>query len=399
MIQKRSLSAVVSAVALFVAVGSLASCIQDEPLNAECDITGLEAAWVEANRGILVGEPRVANDRVTLTIAKGTPRNAMAPKFTLTEGARLTMKAEDGSEVEANGVTRNFSSPQTYTAHSQDGAWKKDYTVAVNYPLPITLCSFEHFKVKTMADKDGKVRELYYEWFQPDHTDPSMPLRPDWASGNGGYQLTGMAKTPDQYPTTVSPLGYKGNCVRLETRATGSFGDQFKMPIAAGNLFVGEFRSTQAAMFPMKATRFGLQLVGGRPKRLEGYYKYTPGELVTDNKKNPRPDLRDSCDIYAVLYEVDPAKFVSLQGDDVLSSPRIVSLARLDKPAEPTEWTYFTEDFKPMNGKEFSDERLNGNGYAIAIVATSSRQGAYFTGAIGSVLYIDELKVVWEGEE
>ena len=41
-------------------------------------------------------------------------------------------------------------------------------------------------------------------------------------------------------------------------------------------------------------------------------------------------------------------------------------------------------------------ERLKSGKYAIAVVATSSRQGAYFEGAIGSVLWVDELRVVWQ---
>ena len=109
------------------------------------------------------------------------------------------------------------------------------------------------------------------------------------------------------------------------------------------------------------------------------------------------PERHDTADIYAVLYEVDPADFQALNGDDVLSSPRIVMMARIDKPGEPTEWTHFSEPFRLMPGKEFDEQRLRNDGYAIAVVATSSRQGAYFEGAIGSTLYVDELRVVWEG--
>ena len=39
------------------------------------------------------------------------------------------------------------------------------------------------------------------------------------------------------------------------------------------------------------------------------------------------------------------------------------------------------------------------DGYAIAIVASSSRQGHYFEGAVGSTLYIDELRITWSSEE
>lgn len=150
---------------------------------------------------------------------------------------------------------------------------------------------------------------------------------------------------------------------------------------------------------PREATAFGLQLVGGKPVKLTGYYKYKAGETFTDAHYNVCPDRKDTADIYAVVYEVDPQKFVSLNGDDVLTSDRIVMMARIADPGEPAEWKRFEEPFRLLPGKTFSDERLRNDGYAITVVCTSSRQGAYFEGAVGSTLYVDELRVVWEGEE
>lgn len=379
-----------TAVKLFLLTVPLSSCIKDEALNAECDITGVEAAWLEANRGILLGEPLVGNTHVSFSIQKGTDRSALAPRFELTPGASLTARI-DGTEVEANGLTRNFSSPQIYTTTSEDGNWTKQYTVSFSYPQPIATCSFEHYEL----DKTGR----YQVWYEVDDGDSENPRRDYWSTGNAGFALTGMGTTPADYPSVSDPLGVKGNCVKLVTRATGSFGDGVRMPIAAGNLFIGEFRVGQAMLRPRQATRFGLQLVGGRPLRFEGYYKYKAGDVFTDINKKEHPELKDMADIYAVVYEVDPANFVALNGDDVLSSPRIVALARIDDPGEPGEWTFFSEPFRPMNGKSFDEQHLRTDGYAIAIVATSSRQGAYFEGAVGSTLYVDELHIVWEGKE
>ena len=364
------------------------SCIKDEPLNAECDITGVEQAWLDEYKDILVGTPILTNDHVAFNIKKGTDRSQLSPLFTLTEGARITARV-DGTEVEGNGLTRNFSSPQTYTVHSQDGEWHKNYTVAFNFPRPIETMSFEHFALESTG--------RYQTWFEVDPTDTQNPQRNYWASGNGGYALVGIAKQPADYPTASDPLGVQGNCIKLVTRRTGSFGDMVKMPIASGNIFIGSFDASIAMKKPREATHFGLQLVGGKPLALEGYYKYTAGETFTDKNKQVCPERHDTADIYAVLYEVDPADFQALNGDDVLSSPRIVMMARIDKPGEPTEWTHFSEPFRLMPGKEFDEERLRNDGYAIAVVATSSRQGAYFEGAIGSTLYVDELRVVWEG--
>lgn len=365
-------------------------CIQDEPLNAECDIIKVDSVWIQKNKDFLIGTPIVTNNNVSFNIKKGSDRTQLNPSFILTPGAKLVMK--DGAfQVEANGVTRDFSSPQIYTAISEDGKWSKDYTVTFNYPRPITTCSFEHFEL----DKSKR----YYIWYEVDQNDKANPRRDYWASGNAGFGFTGMGKTPEDFPTATDIAGYKGNGIVLVTRNTGSFGKLAGMPIAAGNIFIGEFLSQKAMLDPMGATRFGLQLVGGKPLTLSGYYKYKAGDVFTDKNDKIDNTRKDTCDIYAVLYEVDPQKFVSLQGDDVLSSDRIVSLARIDNPGEPQEWTAFEEPFKPMNGKMFEEERLRKDGYAIAIVATSSRQGAYFEGAVGSTLYVDELKITWEGEE
>lgn len=365
---------------------ALTSCIRDEALNAECDIVGVEQSWVNAHKEMIIGQPIVTNTYVSFSIVDGSDRSALDPSFVLSEGTRLTMMS-DGAEVEANGVTRNFSSPQEYIARSQDGNWSKTYTVSFNYPQPIGLMSFEHYQL------DNTNR--YHEWYEVDTTDVENPKRDYWSTGNPGYAMTGKGKTYDVYPTISDPLGYKGNCVRLITRSTGSFGDLVKMPIAAGNIFIGTFDTQKALKKPREATHFGLQLVGGKPVSLEGYYKYKAGEKFTVGKVE-HPEFRDTADIYAVVYEVDPADFQPLNGDDVLTSSRIVMMARIDYPGEPQEWTHFVEPFRLLPGKEWSDERVRMKGYAIAVVATSSRQGAYFNGAVGSTLWVDELKVNWE---
>jgi hypothetical protein len=250
------------------------------------------------------------------------------------------------------------------------------------------VCSFEHF----VLDDGGK----FYQWHEMDPSDEQNPRRNYWATGNAGFAMSGMAKTAEDYPTAPNPLGVRGNCVRLRTSDTGAFGASTRMPIAAGNIFIGEFKTSQAMLFPRKATRMGLQLVGGEPVMLTGYYKYTPGEVFYDKNKEVVEGRRDKCDVYAVLYEVDPAKFVPLNGDDVLTSNRIVSVARLENPEEPKEWTKFELPFVMKEGKTFDRERMNNDGYAITIVASSSRDGQVFEGAIGSELFIDELEIVWK---
>ena len=189
-------------------------------------------------------------------------------------------------------------------------------------------------------------------------------------------------------------------CVKLTTCSTGTLGSMTKMPIAAGSIFIGEFDDKNAMKDKEKATHFGLQIIpeGCRPVALKGYYRYTPGETFTDKNKQPVEGMRDECSIYAVLFEIDPNNFIPLNGSNITSSDRIVLMADLKNGGEPEDWTEFNIPFEPMNGKEFDYEKLANNEYVITIVASSSKNGAFFEGAVGSTLLIDELKIEWEKE-
>lgn len=387
---KRIVLFIQSAIMLF----TLNSCIQDEPLNAECDITGVDQEWYKQyaaatednpeGKNYWIGEPKINEElhRISFTVKLGTDRSNFAPKFTLLPGTRLTAEV-NGQTIDGNGITRDFTLPQIYTTHSEDGLWHKDYSVSFNYPQSIETMGFANYKLS------GK----YYTWIEKDENGNELDY---WASGNGGYALVGIAKKPEDFPTSPINDFERGTSVKLVTSRTGSFGDMVKMPIAAGSLFIGKFDNKIAMKKPREATAFGLQVLKGKPKNLEGWYKYKAGEVFTDKYKNVCSERHDTADIYAVVYEVDPNNFVALDGDNVLTSDRIVLMARINNPGEPDVWTSFSEPFKPMNGKIFDPKRLASYGYAIAVVATSSRQGAYFEGAIGSTLYINQLKVNYE---
>lgn len=363
-----------------------ASCIREEALNAECDITGIDATWLEENRDVIVGAPIISNYAVEIVVKDGTDCSSFKPLFTLSQGAWIELDS-----IVDNGAT---GATLYYTTHSEDGIWQKEYKVRFIVQAPITkdqIFSFENFELDQPEPK-GR----YNVWYEVDDNNTRRNI---WASGNAGFAFTGKGKSPTDFPTTTEENGVNGNCVKLETKDTGSFGKMAGMPIAAGNIFIGEFQVANAMTKPLEATRFGLQIVPSKPRYLKGFYKYTPGEVFTDKKKNPVEGRRDTCAIYSVLYEVDPDNFVSLDGSNITSSERIVLIAEIKNPGEPTGWTEFNIPFEPRNGKEFDPARLANNGYAITVVASSSKDGAFFEGAVGSTLYIDEISIVWEAEE
>ena len=345
----------------------LTSCIREEALNAEADIESVDSLWVYQllEDGVLVGTPRIENSRVTFTVKKGTDVTAMAPRFHLTPGATI---------VPASGTPLDFTTPQIYTVTPENQGKSKKYVVSFelfNTPDPgpdpeqplIIKYAFENAELE---------KDKYYRFFEIG--EDGNPLN-RWASGNSGFAMSGMAKNPNEYPTVWVEGGYEGKCLRLQTLSTGIFGQTFKMPIAAGNLFFGEFKTSIATTFPMKATRFGLPILQGKPEMLRGYYKYTAGPVV---------------------YEIDPKKFEPLNGNDVKNSERIVLMAQIENPGEPQEWTSFELPFLEKNGKVFDRDKLANGAYAIALVFTSSLEGASFCGAVGSTLYVDEVELVYE---
>lgn len=361
------------------------SCIREEAPNAECDILSVDETWIQENSEILSGTPIISNNAVRFYVKEEVTIEQLKqldPKFVVTPGAQISKDAK----IEENGDRGIFL---YYTTRSEDGAWSKQYKVSFTKQTVIdrdAVFSFEHFSLD--RPEEGR----YYIWHEQDASGTILNW---WASGNAGYLMSGMGKTPTAFPTTVDSVGVKGCCVKLRTSDTGTFGKMMKMPIAAGNIFIGEFLTTNATKAPLEATRFGLPIAPSCPVSLSGYYKYTPGEVFTDKTKAEVPERRDTCAIYSVLYEIDPANIVTLDGSNVLSSDRIVLVAELENPGEPSEWTPFEIEYKAVNGKAFDQSKLENGEYAITVVASSSKDGAYFEGAVGSTLCVDEIKINW----
>lgn len=358
------------------------SCIQEEAPSAECDILAVKATWLEENKEILSGKPMISNNAVRFYVNEETnveTLKTLDPEFELTPGAHI----EKLDRIKMNGERGVYL---FYKTTSEDGKWSKEYEVSFTKQTVIdteATFSFEHFAIE----------KKYYVWHEEDNKGTKLSW---WASGNAGFSMSGQGKTPADFPTSVDSAGIKGYGVKLTTRSTGTFGKMMKMPIAAGNIFIGEFLTANATKAPLEATRFGFTIAPSKPVSLTGYYKYTPGEVFTNKAMEEITDRRDTCAIYSVLYEIDPNNVVTLDGSNVLSSERIVLVAQLETPGEESEWTEFEIAYKEANGNTFDYKKLENGEYAITVVASSSKDGAYFEGAVGSTLCIDEVKINWE---
>ena len=95
----------------------LSSCIKEEALNAEADITDVTVDGTK-----LVRKPVITNNEVLFYVNGWENLTNLAPKFNVTEGAKI---------VPESGTVLDFTQPQTYTVTSQDGQWKKTYKVSL----------------------------------------------------------------------------------------------------------------------------------------------------------------------------------------------------------------------------------------------------------------------------
>ena len=90
-------------------------------------------------------------------------------------------------------------------------------------------------------------------------------------------------------------------------------------------------------------------------------------------------DRIDEPDLYAVLYKNtdEHGQPVTLKGDDVLTHPNIVALARIQNPVHDfNTWTRFDIPFEYSGNVD--EKLLKAYGYNLAVVFTSSIRRSQF---------------------
>lgn len=356
---------------------TFSSCIKDEALSNEADI---EAAKI--NIEFQLTAPIVSNDKVTFRVSKALDLTKVSPEFTLTKGATISP---------ANGTERDFSNgPLTYTVTSEGGYWNKVYTVEFINAEISTIYKFENFREAVGGFYQTDIYHIVYETQLKGEKEEKIF---DWASGNQGYAMTDgdsdNSKKPSDFPTSITKDGFIGNAIKLTTLSTEPLGPMMGSPLAAGNLFLGEFDLGTAISKPLKGTKFGLDF-NYEPTVFRGFFKYKRGEKFQVNKPEANKLKEDRWDAYAILFEAGPKDF--LYGDHNFTDEKIVSIARIpdELRKETNTWTLFEVPFSYVNGKKYNPSKK----YKLAVVFSSSEEGSSFNGAIGSTLYIDEVEIL-----
>lgn len=353
------------------------SCIKKAPQNIEADIL-----TVTNDRTDFLAEPKITNAEVKLSLnEEEVDLKSYALKFTLSRGA---------TSIPASGAMQDFSNPVEYVVTSENGEFKKTYRVSAQaekvFFTPFDF-DFENFKIDA--------QHQYTSFFDMQGGAPIDT----WSSGNAGFVLSlspFVKKQPKLYPMQFSEDAHKGKyAVKLETKSTGTFGAGAKKPIAAGNVFLGTFDATNVLGDPLRSTKFGMP-IDRRPISLSGYYRYLPGKKVIDQNSKP-VDMQDTCSIVAVLFDAEALHASSgsyfLDGNTILSSPHILAKAMLYDAATTPGVAYQHFSIPLVYTSQNLQLDFATGRYKIAIVLSSSKNGDHFIGAVGSVLFVDDLKI------
>lgn len=196
-----------------------------------------------------------------------------------------------------------------------------------------------------------------------------------WDSANAATaSFIGSSTTPEE------SLVVRGKAARMESKYA-------VIAFAAGNIYVGKFN---------KISGMGADLdwgtpFSGRPVALKGYYNYKSMPIDrTDNAHSSFKGTPDKCQIQILLTDWDkPFNINTNKGVFV----------DFDKDPHIIAYSIFSSD-KTTNGyREFTlpiQYRNNRIPKYIVVVCASSYMGDYFTGGVGSTLYVDEFSLVYD---
>lgn len=231
------------------------------------------------------------------------------------------------------------------------------------------------------------------EWFY-NNSDKSWEPASDathkfWDTGNHGSAKYGYTLT--QSSTNYSQSGtsaylYSQNAI---------------IQFAAGNLFVGEFVEPIIGN-PMGAkVNFGKNFNNSHPIALKVYVRYIPVKVDKWESNCPDPDFKkgvmDQGQIFVALAsrpsELNTAKYnyFNPEGDNILAYGEVTFYNEIG------DSTGMAEIIIPLKYDGVYEGKANKIPAShIIIVCSASKYGDYFTGGVGSKMYLDDFQFLYE---
>lgn len=267
-----------------------------------------------------------------------------------------------------------------------------DYEVrVVQDELPGKSVAFRTYKAEQLPNmgfnewsKSGKVWNPY-----------TSSTGRAWDTANAGVALLGNSTTSPDYDRKVEGEA----SARMVT--TSAFGF-----LAAGNIFTGQFDHLQLTTAYLY---WGIPYTS-RPATLKGFYDYAPCEITAPKTlaaaggmANPYAHLDGQMDSFQIMVALvaegendhgEKGAFLVVSNKpgspDLKTDPRVIGFGEIVN-SENTggKFREFELDIKYKDG----DDRVPAY---IIVIGCSSAYGNFFTGGLGSVLYIDDFKFEFE---
>ena len=346
---------------------------------------------------------------------KTTPDSAPLSAPTANAWAKLVYLTgqASSSELTPENITFQYrekdAAEWTTVAATQDG---EDYKATITSLQPNTTYEsrmayndeqYSEVTEFTTEDATALYNGNFDNWYQADKTWYAVAQNDYndgnafWDSGNVGTSTGAAAIVGAKNPTSpeaniIHTNGGKSAKLQSQFVGLGSMGK-----FAAGNLYTGHFVKTIG--MSGAEIQFGSPFTA-RPNALHGWFQYTSGTVDYYGDSTPSDALvqdggTDMCAIYIALSDADePYTVNTSEGNfvDYANDPNIIAYGEL-----PITDCVTTSDWKEFT-INLTYRDLTRKPKYIIVVASASKYGDYFTGSTGSVMYIDDFSLVYDGE-
>ena len=382
-------------------LGITARSVTAEVLNPEIDLTGFFASLPAGTYGFEIFVQNDAEGELLQEISfevkpvvETLTANAWA-RFAYLSGRWLTEDQPEGlgfqyrtgdeewTNVDAD-VTVNAEA-KTFEAelHSLAAGAQYEYRA-------VTAAFRENQPVQFTTETEQVLHNMSFDKWYMDGKAPMPNASADykiWDSANPGSASFNIVPTT-QETSNLAVTGENKSAAKLTTLSAPVVG------LAAGNIYTGIFEGTVGGLIPSGAALEWGVLFSSRPLALKGFYDYRP--VAIDVAKGPYTDMKGQTDIGQIQFILTdwdaPFRIDTSAGTfvDVENDGHIIAYASLDLGQ--------TDGYQPFTLELEYRDRTRTPKY-IVIVAAASKYGDYFTGGVGSTLYLDEFSFVYDPAE
>lgn len=383
-------------------LGIAASPVTSETLNTEIDFTGFFASLPAGSYSLEVFVQNDAEKDQTaeisfevLPVVETLAANAWARFADLSgrwlteeqpEGLGFQFRTADGEWMDVDAEVTADTQSKTFTAElgGLSAATQYEYRA-------VTAASTKTAPVQFTTEAEQVVPNMSFDsWYQdgsiwyPDANADNFY----WDTANKGSSMANLTPTaPEETHLAVAGEGKKA--AKLESMYANVV---IVKVFAAGNIYTGKFGEAKISMSNPGATLdWGVPFTS-RPLALKGFYDYSP-ETVDQGSYNDMSGKTDIGQIQIMLTDWDKPFTINTQDKtfvDVQNDEHIIAYASLDLGQ--------TDGYQPFTLELEYRDRTRTPKY-IVIVAAASKYGDYFTGGVGSTLYLDEFSFVYDPAE